>query len=146
MLDQHRRGLGVELRADLKNYMIAKSQGLVGQANAKPNRYSPNKSHKSGTSWAGSDYKSERWGKSQVSMQSHMKSLNDSCYVGPEKNPRVIQDSDPMKSIAYKYALDNFESKVQRQRAINEQFMRSHYDAIAVSKKEHEAKESQRKA
>jgi len=75
-----------------------------------------------------------------------MKSLNDSCYVGPDKNPRVIQDSDPMKNIAYKYALDNYESKVQRQRAVNEQFMRSHYDSIAASKVDHEAKESQRKA
>lgn len=131
MLDQHRKGLGVELRADLKNYMLAKSQGLVGKDNVR-NRYSPNRSHKSGTtSFGGSEYKSERWERSQISMHSHMKSLNDSCYVGPDKNPRVVQDSDPLKSIAYQRALDNYESKVQKQRAINEQFMRSHYDSIA---------------
>ena len=145
MLDQHRKGLGVELRADLKNYMIAKSQGLVGQGNQK-NRYSPSRSHKSGASWTGSDYKSERWEKSQVSMQSHMKSLNDSCYVGPEKNPRVFQDSNPIKNGAYKLALDNYESKVQRQREINEKFMKSHYDSIASQKRDYENKESERKA
>ena len=44
MLDQHRKGLGVELRADLKNYMIAKSQGLVGNPARSGNRYSPSKS------------------------------------------------------------------------------------------------------
>ena len=120
MLDQHRMGLGVELRADLKNYMIAKSQGLVGQQVNVKSRYSPNKSHKSGTEFGGSDYKSERWGRSQVSMHSHMKSLNDSCYIGPDKNPRVIQDNDPLKNGAYKQGLDIFESKVQKQRAINE--------------------------
>ena len=58
MLDQHRLGLGVELRADLKNYMIAKSQGLVGSSagGKSGNRYSPARSsHKSSPSWAGSE-------------------------------------------------------------------------------------------
>ena len=30
LLDQHRQGLTVQMRADLKNYLMAKSQGLVG--------------------------------------------------------------------------------------------------------------------
>ena len=33
MLDQHRQGLTGQMRADLKNYLIAKSQGVVGRQN-----------------------------------------------------------------------------------------------------------------
>ena len=107
MLDQHRAGLGVELRADLKNYMIAKSQGLVGSSKSGGNRYSPSKSHKSGSSWAGSDLhiRSDRLERNAPLTTSTLKSLNDSCYVVPEKNYRVLQDNDPVKVTAFKAAL-----------------------------------------
>jgi len=78
----------------------------------------------------GSDFKSDRLEKSQVSMSSHMKSLNDSCYVPPEKNPRVFQDNNPLKNGAYNAALANYQDAVSHQRNINEKFMRSHYDSI----------------
>jgi len=52
-----------------------------------------------------------------------MKSLNDSCYVVPEKNPRVLQDTDPVKSEAFKAALTKYEEEVSMQRSFNEKFM-----------------------
>ena len=36
-----------------------------------------------------------------VTAASQMKPLNDSCYVVPEKNPRVIQDNNPVKQKAH---------------------------------------------
>ena len=59
-----------------------------------------------------------------------MKPLNDSCYVVPEKNPRVFQDNNPVKNQAFKAALNNYEQHVALVRSENERFMRSHYDGI----------------
>ncbi len=35
MLEQHRKGLTGQMRADLQNYLIAKSQGMVGNTNTR---------------------------------------------------------------------------------------------------------------
>ena len=117
MLDQHRAGLGVELRQDLKNYMIAKSQGLVGSSGkASQHRYSPGRSsHKTGSSWANQSdvmIRSDRLERNAPLTTSVLKSLNDSCYVGPELNHRVLQDSNPIKNGAMKAALDKYEQEV----------------------------------
>lgn len=148
MLDQHRAGLGVELRADLKNYMIAKSKGQVFSSNKGGVRYSPGRSNKSGESWTGSDMRnmSDILLRSQVTTSSHMKALNDSCYVVPEKNHRVVQDNDPVKAQAVKAALNNYENQVCHNQKLNEKFMRSHYGTIEHQKEQYELKESNRKA
>ena len=41
-----------------------------------------------------------------------MKPLNDSCYVIPEKNPRVLQENTPVRSNALKMALQRHEEDV----------------------------------
>ena len=116
MLDQHREGLGVELRADLKNYMIAKAQGNLASSGkgSHHNRYSPERSNKSGSSWVASDVmiRSDRLERNAPVTTSVVKSLNDSCYVVPEKNHRVFQDNNPVKSQAFKAALDKYEQEV----------------------------------
>jgi len=33
-----------------------------------------------------------------------MKPLNDSCYLVPEKNPRVLQETTPIRDNAFKMA------------------------------------------
>lgn len=47
-----------------------------------------------------------------VTAASQMKPLNDSCYLVPEKNPRVIQDNNPVKKKAHEVAHENYQSKV----------------------------------
>ena len=75
-----------------------------------------------------------------------MKPLNDSCYVVPEKNPRVFQDTNPVKNQAFKAALNKYEQQVQFIRSENEKFMRSHYDGIKRDHDDYLSKESERKA
>lgn len=41
-----------------------------------------------------------------------MKPLNDSCYVVPAKNPRVLQESTPVRDNAFKIALQRHEQEV----------------------------------
>ena len=152
MLDQHRKGLGVELRADLKNYMIAKSQGLVGNPARSGTRYSPSKSSQiSNASFTGTEmsgFRSNRLERNQqvTAQSSQMKPLNDSCYVVPEKNHRVIQDTNPVKQRAQKLAHDQYESQVSRMASENEKFMRSHYNTIRKEADDYVCKESERRA
>ena len=75
-----------------------------------------------------------------------MKPLNDSCYLVPEKNPRVFQDTNPVKNQAFKAALNKYEQQVQFIRSENEKFMRSHYDGIKKDHEDYLSKESERKA
>lgn len=46
-----------------------------------------------------SGFRSDRLERNQqvTAQSSTLKPLNDSCYVVPEKNPRVIQDTNPIK-------------------------------------------------
>lgn len=47
--------------------------------------------------------------------------LYDSVYVPPERNPAVLQDTDPSRSITYKDAMRRYEEEVERKKRINEQ-------------------------
>ena len=56
-----------------------------------------------------------------------MKQLHDSCYVGPEKNHRVIQDNDPAKSNAWKIALERHEQEIAMQKNLNQDVVANHF-------------------
>ena len=71
-----------------------------------------------------------------------MKALNDSCYVVPEKNHRVIQDTNLVKHTAYKAALNKYEEQVSMQKSANEKFIHSHYDSIVKEKQKMEREET----
>ena len=49
----------------------------------------------------------------------------------PEKNPRVIQDTDPVKTEAWRAALARHESQVAQQKSFNEVVMKKHYEKVA---------------
>ena len=55
------------------------------------------------------DIRSDRLTKNTPVMAAQLKALHDSCYVEPERNPRVIQDTDPVKKNAWKDALARHE-------------------------------------
>jgi len=55
------------------------------------------------------DTRSDRLTKPSTSI---VKALHDSCYQVPEKNPRVIQDTDPVKDTAWRAALQRHEQQV----------------------------------
>jgi len=124
---------------ELQNYLIAKSQGLVGNSssNRKTGRYGSNmKSMSSTQSYLAPtlegqiDIRSDRLTKNTPVMAAQVKALHDSCYVQPEKNPRVIQDSNPVKSNAWRDALMRHEDKIAQQKGFNETVMKKHYDKI----------------
>ena len=49
----------------------------------------------------------------------------------PEKNPRVIQDTDPVKTQAWRAALERHETQVAQQKVFNEVVMKKHYEKVA---------------
>ena len=55
------------------------------------------------------DVRNDRLIRNSPFLAGNIKQLHDSCYVAPHKNPRVIQDSDPVKSLAWKEALQRHE-------------------------------------
>ena len=59
-----------------------------------------------------------------------MKPLNESCYVNPEKNPRVLQESTPTRSNAIKMALQRHEDDIKKQKDFNEKIINNHYNRI----------------
>lgn len=127
------------MRADLQNYLIAKSQGLVGNTSSarKTGRYGSNmKSMSSTHSYIAPtlegqiDIRSDRLTKNTPVMAAQVKALHDSCYVQPEKNPRVIQDTNPVKSNAWRDALQRHENSVAQQKGFNETVMKKHYQQI----------------
>ena len=71
--------------------------------------------------------RSERLVKNSPSM---VKALHDSCYVVPELNPRVIQDTDPVKKQAWQEAQVRHENSVKNQKHFNESLMKKHYEKI----------------
>ena len=80
LLEQHRQGLSGQMRADLQNYLIAKSQGLVGTDSRKfstPNRSSARESVFKAISDGSVDTRSDRLTKASTSI---VKALHDSCY------------------------------------------------------------------
>lgn len=99
MLEQHRKGLTGQMRADLQNYLIAKSQGTVGQysSNRTQGRYGSGTKSMSTTHTVIAptldgqiDIRSDRLTKNTPVHAAQVKALHDSCYVEPERNPRVI--------------------------------------------------------
>lgn len=138
LLEQHRTDLSGKMRADLQNYLIAKSQGLVGGTSTKVNR-----SHaKTGASSVSSqgmysmtdgslNLRQDRLTKNSPIMAGQMKALHDSCYVVPEKNFRVIQDDDPAKNVAWRQALQRHEEQIAKQKGFNETVMGKHFAKIA---------------
>ena len=132
LLEQHRQGLSGQMRADLQNYLIAKSQGLVGSGDSRkhatPNRSSAASSVFKAMSDGSLDGRSDRLTKASTSI---VKALHDSCYQVPEKNPRVIQDTDPVKNEAWRAALARHESEVAQQKSFNEVVMKKHYEKVA---------------
>ena len=129
LLDQHRAGLTVQMRADLKNYMMAKSQGLVGSSNGgsshkrSSGRYQnplgSASSQASGSLLAPTidghiDLRGDRLVRNTPLVAGQIKQLHDSCYVGPEQNHRVIQDSNPAKSNAWRQALQRHEEEIAK--------------------------------
>ena len=59
-----------------------------------------------------------------------VKPLNDSCYVVPEKNFRVIQDDDPAKQTAWRQALGRHEDNVVQTKNMNQSVMHNFYKKI----------------
>ena len=59
-----------------------------------------------------------------------VKPLNDSCYVVPEKNFRVIQDDDPAKNTAWMQALQRHEKDVMQTKRFNQTVMNNFYRKI----------------
>ena len=104
-------------------------QGLVGPASNKGgSRYG---AAASVTSQAASvDGKSDRLTKNTPMYAGALKPLHDSCYVVPEKNHRVLQDTDPVKSETFRQALARHEEQVKAQKNFNEKVITSHYEKI----------------
>ena len=105
------------MAADLKNYLVAKSQGVVGNSkgsnkfSTSGDRFRATQSSLSGTSTLLSpivdghiDLRGDRLTRNLPVKTMQMKPLNDSCYVAPDKNFRVIQDDDPIKGATWRNA------------------------------------------
>ena len=111
MLDQHRDGLKGQLRADLQNYLVAKSQmgSTHGSSRKMTDRY---KQGIAATTEGHIDLRSDRLVRNTPLTAGSVKALHDSCYVSPDQNHRVIQDHNPAKSEAWKQALQRHEEQV----------------------------------
>lgn len=59
-----------------------------------------------------------------------MKALHDSCYIPPVQNPRVIQDSDPIKLKAQAEAQARHDGKIATQKMTNERVVAEHFSRI----------------
>ena len=58
------------------------------------------------------DLRQDRLTRNMPTTPYQVKPLNDSCYVVPDKNYRVIQDDDPAKNTAWRQALERHETDV----------------------------------
>ena len=59
-----------------------------------------------------------------------LKPLHDSCYVGPDKNHRVIQDDHAGKTHAWEKALKRHEDQIQSQKNFNSVVVSKHFERI----------------
>lgn len=128
LLDQHRAGLTVQMRADLKNYLMAKSQGLVGSTSggsSQHKRSGGGRYNLGSTSSQASgglaptldghiDLRGDRLIRNTPLVAGQIKQLHDSCYVSPEQNHRVIQDANPAKNNAWRQALQRHEEEIAK--------------------------------
>lgn len=64
--------------------------------------------------------------KTQAASTGLNKALQDSSYISPVNNPRVIQDDDPVKVAAATEARKRYEAKVAARKAENENYIRQH--------------------
>lgn len=76
------------------------------------------------------DLRGDRLTRNMVVNTSQMKPLNDSCYVVPAKNFRVIQDNDPIKGETWKNALMRHENQVSATKDFNKTVMNSHFGKV----------------
>ena len=88
------------------------------------------------------DLRGDRLQRNTVMMAGQIKPLHDSCYIGPDSNPRVIQDHDAAKSTAWKQALQRHEAQIALTKNFNETVVTKHYlkikDDESTNHAEHE--------
>lgn len=131
------------MRADLKNYLIAKSQGIVGASNTQTsfNKTASSRFQSGGRITPNSilspkmeghiDLRNDRLTRNTPTRAYQVKPLHDSCYVVPHKNYRVIQDDDPVKNTAWREALQRHETNVNQEKNFNKTVMHNFYNKIA---------------
>jgi hypothetical protein len=94
MLEAHRNRMHDSIREDFKNFLqsrsnltpqISETTSLAGSLRLSKNAMTPGK----------------------------LKPLFDSCYMPPNKNPCVIQDSDPVKSMTILDAYRRHQEKIE---------------------------------
>ena len=76
------------------------------------------------------DLRQDRLTRNAPTRPYQVKPLNDSCYVVPDKNFRVIQDDDPAKNVAWRQALDRHETHVSRAKDFNKTVMSNFFQKI----------------
>lgn len=122
------------MRADLQNYLMAKSQDTYSNSSRRraDNRYNSrlNMVMASPISDNYIDLRSDRLVRNTPLLAGSLKPLHDSCYVGPEQNPRVIQDGNPAKSLAWKQALERHEAEIAKQKDFNTQVLTHHFKQV----------------
>lgn len=60
-----------------------------------------------------------------------VKQLYDSAYIKPIDNPRVLQDSHPVRSAAFADALARYERSVKKEQRLRDEHMGQHRGRIA---------------
>lgn len=76
------------------------------------------------------DLRADRLVRNNPIMAGQVKALHDSCYQKPEQNPRVIQDTDTAKNVAWKQALERHENQIFQQKNFNEVVMSKHFEKV----------------
>ena len=76
------------------------------------------------------DLRKDRLTRNMPTTPYQVKPLNDSCYVVPERNFRVIQADDPAKNTAWRQALERHESDVVQTKNLNLTVMNNFYHKI----------------
>ena len=91
------------------------------------------------------ELRNDRLVRNQPLTAASIKPLNDSCYVVPEKNPRVLQENTPVRSNAFTKALQRHEESIMKQKNFNEQMIKSHFSSIKKGEQEIEIEANERK-
>jgi hypothetical protein len=61
--------------------------------------------------------------------------------VPPDKNPAVIQDSDPLKQQTMAQALRRYEDEVDRKKQVNEELIAKHFSKIRQDRDQAQAEQ-----
>lgn len=120
LLEQHRKGLSGQMRADLQNYLVSKthSGSMVGNGRMSNTGNSP-LTAEAGALMVGEGQLSQGSSRLTKASPSIVKALHDSCYLRPDQNPRVIQDNDPVKATTWKAAVNRHQTTVSQQKQFN---------------------------